>query len=114
MFKKKKKRKETLAQNILSTPVTLSIVHMPVEKKLYLYPKNSLVSPRHIDLISLLGQVDTLQVSQIPKNKTELLIFLILVNGTSIHPAAYARNVGITPDTAIFLTHDIISLTMIQ
>lgn len=91
---------------------------MPVENKLYLYPKNSLVSPRHIrpsiDLISLLGQVDTLQASQIPKNKTELLIFLILVNGTSIHPAAYARNVGITPDTAIFLTPDIISLTMIQ
>lgn len=52
------------------------------------------------------------QVSQINKNKPEFFIFLILVNSTSIHPAAYARNSGIILDTSIFLTHDMISLTL--
>lgn len=42
----------------------------------------------------------TSQVSRINKNKTELFIVFLLANGTSIHPAAYARNVGISLDSS--------------
>lgn len=41
----------------------------------------------------------TSQVSWVSKDKSELVIILILVNDNSIHPDAYPRNVGIILDT---------------
>lgn len=89
--------------------MALNIVYLLVEKKQHIFIPELYHNPKNWHLY-----LSTSQVSWINKDKSELLIVLILVNNNSIHPDAYPRNVGIILDTSIFLTHDIIFLTTIH
>lgn len=78
----------------LISPVALNIVYMLVEKKQGIFIPELYHDPKNWHFY-----LGTSQVSWVSKDKSELVIILILVNDNSIHPDAYPRNVGIILDT---------------